>query len=313
MAREKQKPLFEDLDPQTETTRALLDRLLSESRLYHTTDGFHQLMQFVVRHRNFAPFNAMLLQLQKPGLSFAASAYEWLTLSGRAVKEDARPLLIMWPFGPVAMVYDILDTYDIANPQASGLPANMTTFFATGDISDRKIRGFEQPLRKKRIILEWVDKGDNIAGRIQRIPEYVPKAGSSVKAGETTNYLVKVNQNHSPAVQFSTIVHELAHLFLGHLGPDDKLKVPARRVLSHSEIEIEAESVAYLVCQRNGVDANSEAYLAQFADEQTKADRIDIYQIMRAAGQIEAVLSLSTQTAFSGEPEHQLTLSFENQ
>jgi len=33
-----------------------------------------ELLNFVIRLRNFAPFNAMLLQVQKPGLRFAASA-----------------------------------------------------------------------------------------------------------------------------------------------------------------------------------------------------------------------------------------------
>ena len=64
----------------------------------------------MVRLRNFAPFNAMLLQVQKPGLTYAASAADWRTTFKRKPKEGARPLLILWPFGPVALVYDVIDT-----------------------------------------------------------------------------------------------------------------------------------------------------------------------------------------------------------
>ncbi len=67
-------------------------------------------------------------------------------------------------------------------------------------------------------------------------------------------------------VQFCAVAHELRHLFLGHLGPDPKLNVPERHLPSdeeknHAQRELEAESVAFLVCARNGVASKSETYL----------------------------------------------------
>lgn len=97
-----QQNLFE-----THVARAMLDQLLDDSRLYRKGSDYKNLLEFVVRLRNFAPFNAMLLQLQKPGLNHAASAHEWRERFGRTVKVHARPLLILWPFGPVALVYDV--------------------------------------------------------------------------------------------------------------------------------------------------------------------------------------------------------------
>src|SRR2546425_3442962 len=100
-----QQDLFE-----TEVARSLLDQLLTDSRLYTQSKDYKELLDFVVRLRNFAPFNAMLLQVQKPGLTYAASAADWRTRFGRKPKEGARPLLILWPFAPVALVYDVMDT-----------------------------------------------------------------------------------------------------------------------------------------------------------------------------------------------------------
>ena len=94
----------------TEAARALLDQLLADSRLYRTGKDYRALLDFVIRLRNFAPFNAMLLQVQKPGLMYAASRLDWLERFNRTVKDGARPLLILWPFGPVALVYDVADT-----------------------------------------------------------------------------------------------------------------------------------------------------------------------------------------------------------
>ena len=94
--------LFEDKHPDTRATLALLDDLLSKSRLFRSTDSYHKPLDFLVRLRNFAPFDAMLLQFQKPGLTYAASAHDWEKRFRRLVKDDARPLLILWPFAPVA-------------------------------------------------------------------------------------------------------------------------------------------------------------------------------------------------------------------
>ena len=52
---------------ETDVARSLLDQLLEDSRLYKTSADYKALLDFVVRLRNFAPFNAMLLQIQKPG------------------------------------------------------------------------------------------------------------------------------------------------------------------------------------------------------------------------------------------------------
>ena len=99
-------------------------------------------------------------------------------------------------------------------------------------------------------------------------------------------YRMKVNRNHQPATQFTTIAHELGHLFLGHVGANKSLNIPERRRLSYSEVELEAESVAYLVCERHGISVKSESYLTHFVSQETSLTILDLYQIMRAAGQV---------------------------
>ena len=113
-----------------------------------------------------------------------------------------------------------------------------------------------------------------------------------------TVYRIQINRNHTPAVKFATLAHELAHLTLGHLGPDKNLRVPARSGLQHVERELEAESVAYVVCHRNGVVPKSQSYLTDYVSNGTTVNDLDVYQIMRAAGQVETMLSLAAHTAF---------------
>ncbi len=276
MHNDSQLDLFE-----TAATRALLDRLLTDSRLYTKSKNYKELLDFVAR----MPFNAMLLQVQKPGLRFAASAYDWKTRFGRRPKEGARPLLILWPFGPVALVYDLMDT------EGAELPRDVWSFYARGPVTEDMIVSFRERLSKKNICWCWVDAGDERAGLIRVISR-------PPNDEDATVYRIHINHNHPPATQFATVAHELAHLFLGHLGPDKKLNVPERTAPDHSQMELEAESVAYVVCARNGVESASEAYLKDYVDHNTTVDQIDVYQVMRAAGQAEALLGLVTSTRF---------------
>ena len=266
-------------------TRSLLDQLLEDSRLYKTSKDYKDLLDFVVRLRNFAPFNAMLLQVQKPGLSYAASARDWRERFGRHPKEGARPLLILWPFGPVALVYDVQDT------EGKPLPEDVSSFVARGSIDDSALQAFQPLLKKKNIDLGWVDAGDRNAGLIR-----VVRRAANEK--EATQYRIHINRNHDSAVKFTTLAHELAHLGLGHLGPDKKLSVPERPHLSHAQQELEAESVAYIVCERNGVPRESQSYLSNFVRAHCPGTELDAYQVLRAAGQVETMLGLAAHAQF---------------
>ena len=272
-----------------EAARSLLDQLFKDSRLYKRSKDYKELLEFVVRLRNFAPFNAMLLQVQKPGLSYAASARDWRERFGRTPKEGARPLLILWPFGPVALVYDVQDT------EGRPLPEDVAAFFAQGVIDQARFKDFLPRLEKHHVEIRFVDAGDHSAGSIR--PQNI--AGENKIRG----YRVHLNQNHGTAVQFATLAHELGHLFLGHLGRDRQLNVPQRSTLSNAQEELEAESVAFLLCERNGIKSKSETYLQKFVAQDTTVDDLDFYQVMRAAGQVEALLGLTAQTKYDRPPK----------
>lgn len=262
--------------------RQSLDKLLHESKLYHKSKDFKELLDFVAKLRHFAPFNAMLLQVQKMGLTYAASERDWLERFGRKVKDGARPLLIMWPFGPVALVYDLQDT------EGPELPRDATTFFARGPVTREEMLDHYDKVRRNRIDVVEADEGDGSAGRIKVL----------FRSQEVCRYRLVLNKNHSPALQFATLIHELGHLFLGHLGPDKKLRIAERPVRSEAQRELEAESVSYLVCKRQGIETNSEAYLNKYVGSHTTLESLDVYRVMWASGHVESLLGIAEKSCF---------------
>jgi IrrE N-terminal-like domain len=104
---------------------------------------------------------------------------------------------------------DLLGTFTGAS---SSLPVwNFHPFVC--HIRQEHIGSFVQLMGRKRIECLMVDSGDTSAGSIR-----VVKRAANAK--EHTLYRMLINRNHAPAIQFATMVHELGHLFLGHLGPD---------------------------------------------------------------------------------------------
>ena len=89
-----------------------------------------------------------------------------------------------------------------------------------------------------------------------------------------------------------TVAHELAHLYLGHLGFDNGRRVPDRRDIPHELMEAEAEMAAYLVAMRNGLKPRSESYLSNYKGA---FEDLNLYAVTRTANAVETAMGISAQ------------------
>ena len=284
---------------QEEVCRNLLTALLAESSLYHTSKEFKELIEFTGRLRNVAPFNAMLLHIQRPGAQYVATAYDWRNRFGRTIIEDTRPLLILYPFGPVALVHDVADTKGDPLPDIV-----LNPFPAIGKMTEGVLKGFLARLERRRVEIRNAEFGAGMAGRIRKFKKVSAPLPGEKTARVNITYQLTLNSKHDPNQQFTTIVHELAHLFLGHLGDDDKLKIKVRLGLPHGKQEIEAEAAAYLVCKRNGIEARPQGYLHSYMGGNDPAHYPDLYAVMKAVGLIETLLGIGPEAMnFGGQDE----------
>lgn len=276
-----QPVLFADADHQTNLLAALIER----SRLYRTGADYIHLMTFISRMRHMAPFNATLLHMQKPGLQFAATEADWLGRFGRSVTEGARPLLVLWPFAPVVPVYDVEDT------EGPALPADVAApFRAYGEVTDEQLREIIHHLTGKSIRCKEIGYGQGRAGHVRATIEAL---GVDRKGNEWRHYEIRLNARHEANVRFATLAHELGHICLGHLGEDKRLNIKDRSRLSLDQEELEAEMVAYLVCERQGVTSVSESYLMTFVENEAALRALNLYGITQAAGRVEQALGIA--------------------
>jgi len=100
-------------------------------------------------------------------------------------------------------------------------------------------------------------------------------------------YELFLNSQHSAEAMYATLVHELGHLYCGHLGTPNVKWWPDRRGLSHELRELEAESVCYLLCSRLGIDNPSAEYLSGYIKNHLETPAISIECVMKSGTLIE--------------------------
>jgi hypothetical protein len=274
--------------------RQSLDELFTSARRYRSSPDYGELLESIAKFRFYSPFNALLIHIQKSGAKFVAPPHRWISEYHRRIKAEAQPLLILQPMGPIMFVFDVSDTEP--EKDAPRLPFEVEGPFDTkrGYIGDEFATTIESAKRDGVSVAERKD-GSLRAGSInpvqsgQQLSVLVRQRPTLEFVQVPLRYMVLLNSNHSDVTKYATLVHELAHLYCGHIGTPDERWWPDRRGLSYEVREFEAESVCYLVCQRLGIENPSEKYLANYLEDNREGDvpPISLERVMATAGLIE--------------------------
>ncbi len=86
---------------------------------------------------------------------------------------------------------------------------------------------------------------------------------------------------------YSVLTHELAHIYLGHLGTDNDKWWPSRMGIDNTTMEIEAEAVSFLLNKRLGLEGNSASYLSSYIKNEDSLENISLDLIVRVAARLE--------------------------
>lgn len=285
---------FDDQPTHFESLESLkaLDELFLIAGQFSTRAAYADLLHFIARFRMYSPFNAMLVHTQMPGARFVATPKRWWERYKRTIHPGARPITILQPKGPVLFVFDVSDTDP--SPGAPELPESITNPFAihrgkeTGEL-DKTIEN----AKRDGVRVHQREFGAQHAGQIQpaktRDVFLLPEGPLFKDKRETVpvRYELLLNSHHSREEQYATLVHELGHLYCGHLGTTNKKYWPDRRRLDLHAVECEAESISYLVCTRLGIETPSAEYIAGYLGEGGKMPPISLQTVISVAGLIQ--------------------------
>lgn len=279
-----------------ESTKRALDELFTGTRQYRSSQAFSNLLKFVSRFRFYSPYNSMLLHVQMPGAQYVAPAHRWLRDYDRSIKPTARPLVILQPMGPVMFVFDVSDTEP--GKKNIPLPPEVSHPFETskGHVTMELDRTIENA-KRDGICVEKAKEGAQSAGSIRSVAKDslppqefqigLDKNRQPIMARIPVRYCVILNSNLSRQAQYATLIHELAHLYCGHLGTPNIKWWPDRRGLDKQVVEFEAESISYLLCKRLGIESTSEQYLALYMKANQEVPPISFECVMKVSGLIE--------------------------
>ena len=285
---------FDDQPTHFESVESLkaLDELFLIAGQFTTRAAYADLLHFIARFRMYSPFNAMLVHSQMPGARFVATPKRWWERYKRAIHPGARPITILQPKGPVLFVFDVIDTSPL--PGAPELPESITNPFAihrgkeNGEL-DKTIEN----AKRDGVRVHQREFGSQHAGQIQpantRDVFRLPERPSFKDKRETVpvRFELLLNSHQSREEQYATLVHELGHLYCGHLGSPNQKHWPDRRKLDRQVEECEAESISYLVCARLGIESPSAQYVAGYLSDNGKMPPISLETVIKMAGLIQ--------------------------
>ena len=276
--------LPEEKDPVRETEVNALDEMFAASRRYRSGIQYMELLRFISRFPNYSTFNCFLLHIQDPSTSYVATAGKWRKHFKRRLKPDARPLIILAPMSPVRFVFDLKDTEGEPAPPALLRPFD-TTERIQRDIFDKTLHNCSI----HGIAVREADPAHTDAGRAIPLTYNVREQFRHLDLESGMKYLVLLEKGRALETKYASLACELGHIFCGHLGIDEKAWWQDRGGIPPALAEIEAESVAFLVCRRKGIVKKAEKYLAAYGREDKEMPVFGLNGVLSSVHYIEAM------------------------
>jgi hypothetical protein len=251
-----------------------IDSLLQHSLAYRGSKEFQDMVGFMGSFRDYAAYNNMLVRVQNPSCSFYATESDWERRFKRHLKEDARPMLILATMHPVMLVYDV------DNTDGEPLPEELNKF--------ARFEGKWNPAGLHRTV-ENATVRDRIRIDFKRLSSTNAGFATLARGDSNSKMRIAIHDQLDEPSRYGILCHELAHIYLGHLGSDKDYWWPSRTGLNKKTVEIEAEAVAFIVTLRAGLTGSSAAYVSRYLHEGKIPSSVSLDLIAKVAGRIEGM------------------------
>lgn len=245
---------------QTEKMKQTLDKLEAGVMEFFTSDKYISYLQVMSKFHTYSANNQVLIAMQMPEATIVAGYNSWMRNFDRHVKKGEKSITILAPMkvkikidtdrrdadGKIiqeereTIKFRPVSVFDVSQTEGKPLPQIISEL--TGDVSR-----YEQLLDAARQAAPYPIE----IGAVE---------GSTKGWCNFTQEKIIIKEGMSEAQTLKTAFHETAHARI-HAGDTDK---------SREQKEVEAESIAYVVCNHFGLDTSdySFGYVATWAGRQ---------------------------------------------
>ena len=232
------------------------------------SESYKKCLRYMSKFTNYSAGNCILIMLQKPDASLVAAFGKWKEL-GRTINKGEKGIAILAP-----MSFKSKELKEQLVKDSSG----NQVYNAAGSEKKEKVEQTSIGFKKVYVFDVSQTSGEPIPEYIHELNEAVedeqveavinavhditgiPVNFDDIKSGAKGYYSygeqrIVIQENLSGAQAIKTAIHECAHALLH--DPDKKLQTANT---SRSDKEVQAESVAYIVASRFGIDTSDYSF-----------------------------------------------------
>ena len=275
----------------------LTDKLEQGLQDLFNSDSYRNYLSTMSKFHNYSFNNTLLIAMQKPDATLVAGYKSWQKNFERHVNKGEKAIRILAPapykikeerdkIDPVTQ--ELLLDKD-GNPQKEEVEITIPAFRAVSVFDVGQTDGKPIPELAAKELLSDVEGYQDMIRAVEAISP-VPIELEEI-AGDSKGYYdreakrIAVQENMSESQTLKTMIHEVAHskLHSKEVEQDEQMRK------DRNTKEVEAESVAYTVCQHFGIDTSdySFGYIAGWSSgRDTKELRSSMDTIRRTASEL---------------------------
>ena len=275
----------------------LTDKLEQGLQDLFNSDSYRNYLSTMSKFHNYSFNNTLLIAMQKPDATLVAGYKAWQKNFERHVNKGEKAIRILAPApykikeerDKIAPVTQELLLDKDGNPQKEEVEITIPAFRAVSVFDVAQTDGKPIPELAAKELLSDVEGYQDMIRAVEAISP-VPIELEEI-AGDSKGYYdreakrIAVQENMSESQTLKTMIHEVAHskLHSKEVEQDEQMKK------DRNTKEVEAESIAYTVCQHFGIDTSdySFGYIAGWSSgRDTKELRSSMDTIRRTASEL---------------------------
>lgn len=270
------------IESRADRVKAITDKLEAGIAALFQSETYKAYLSTMAKFHNYSLNNTLLIAMQKPDATLVAGYQAWQKQHQRHVRKGEKGIQIIAPSPYKAKKErEVLDpTTGRPKLDAQGKPVKETVeveypAFRVATVFDvSQTEGKELPSLGVDELSGKVDGYSRLLTALKEICP-VPIGFEQIESGakgyyHTTEQRIALQEGMSEMQTVKTLIHEMAHQ---KLHSHEKEKPREERLTARSK-EVEAESVAYTVCQHFGIDTSdySFGYIAGWSSGKETAE-----------------------------------------